>query len=221
MRVYFVRHGESELNKTTRHQSPDEKLSPLGLKQAKMVAKRFGSLKVDVILSSHYDRAQATAEEIAKITKSKIVTNDKLFERLQPSIFWGKEYDDPRLVDAKKSILENMNDADWHHSDEENFHDFKQRAKDIITELEGRSEEHIVVVTHGIFLMVIFGYLMFGDELTPGLFNRVYGFTWTHNTGISVVDYRYPKLGPHEMTGHKRWRLMTWNDHSHLGEIEE
>ncbi len=86
--------------------------------------------------------------------------------------------------------------------------------------MESRKEEHIVVVTHGKFLKAIIGSMMLGDRLNPDTYNLMDGFLWTHNTGVTVVDYKYPELVPKELRKNKRWRLMTWNDYSHLGEIQ-
>lgn len=65
--VYFVQHGESELNvgKETLFIT-DSKLTDEGLKQATLIADRAGRLPIDVILASTLSRAQHTAACISQ-----------------------------------------------------------------------------------------------------------------------------------------------------------
>ena len=70
MKVYFVRHGQTNSNKESRHQFPETPLSDHGLTQADAVAKRFKHLKVDLIISSPYTRALQTATAIKEANNS-------------------------------------------------------------------------------------------------------------------------------------------------------
>ncbi len=72
MNIYLVRHGESELNKVSVHQTEDTPLSPEGIKQANKLAERIKKLKIDFIYSSPYKRAKQTAEIISKKLKKPI-----------------------------------------------------------------------------------------------------------------------------------------------------
>ncbi|HLD62134.1 MAG TPA: histidine phosphatase family protein [Patescibacteria group bacterium] len=66
MKIYFVRHGESVSNALGLRQGPDGGLTAKGIKQAKILAKKFSKIPVDLIVSSPYDRAKLTAQIISK-----------------------------------------------------------------------------------------------------------------------------------------------------------
>jgi broad specificity phosphatase PhoE len=62
---YFIRHGETEWNKTFRYQgSSDVPLSEEGLRQAEKVAARMSQVKLDRLISSPLSRAFNTAKAI-------------------------------------------------------------------------------------------------------------------------------------------------------------
>jgi len=71
MELYLVRHGESEIPPDT-FQS-DFPLSDLGRKQAAAVAARFRDISIDHLLTTPYQRTQATAEAIADVAHVKAI----------------------------------------------------------------------------------------------------------------------------------------------------
>jgi len=205
-KVYFVRHGESEYNAKRLHQHGDVSLSESGVKQAEEIAERFLDISVDVIISSPYLRAKQTAEAISKRINKNIEFEKKIVELVRPSIFVGKNYDDKSIEFIKKYIKENEHNPEWRYADEENFFDIKNRALEFLLELSRRDESEILVVTHGHFLRVIIGCMMFGDGFSPKEFAYLEHFLVIKNTGLTLCEY-----------GKNGWKLVTWNDHAHLG----
>ena len=63
MKLYFVRHGESQGNVAGIHQSGSVALSENGIIQAQKVAERFATIAIDVIFASDYTRALETAKK--------------------------------------------------------------------------------------------------------------------------------------------------------------
>lgn len=96
--------------------------------------------------------------------------------------------------------------------DGENFAEIVSRTDGALTFLEDCEEESIVVVTHGCFLRVIVARILLGDFLTSELFLRFHKVTATKNTGITVRKYDKKHVGED-----LSWRLLTYNDHAHLG----
>lgn len=207
MRVYFVRHGESEFNRVDKHQHPDVALSAHGMMQAEKVAERIKKITASIIISSHYKRAKQTAEAIKKMTGKPLIYSELFKEKANPQEIVGKKYDDVVAMRVKKIIKDNENDPNYHFSTEENFFDFRDRAKKAWNFLTGRKENEIIVVTHANFLMLLLAYLVHGDELTPKMFWAFMSRLRHKNTGITVF----------EKTESNEWKLITWNDHSHLG----
>lgn len=207
MRVYFVRHGESELNATRTHQHSHTPLSSKGREQAKAVAERLKHLPIDCIYASDYERAKQTAEIINDALQKELTFTSLLRERKRPSEVQGKQINDFEVLKIQKMIRDNWHDPEWHYSDEENFFDVKRRAEEFISVLQSETKENIAVVTHGGFSRFMVSLLMFGDNLTPELFDQFYNFMKMTNTGITMCEHKGDN-----------WKLLTWNDYAHLAE---
>lgn len=206
MNVYFVRHGESEGNVASVHQSGKTKLTANGLKQAAMMAQRFSKITVDVIFSSDYDRAAKTAEQISLVTEKPVIHTPLLREVKRPSELEGKSHYDPAIKKLKKLLDEHANDPAWHYSDEENMHDLINRAQQSLDFIAARKEENIVVVSHGVFLRLLVSTMMYGTQAPLSFYEAFIKFTKHQNTGITFCR---------NIDGN--WKLISWNDHAHLG----
>lgn len=207
MKVYFVRHGESTFNALGLHQHSHVSLSEAGKKQADFVAKRFEKIPVDFIIASPFVRARQTAEIINAVVKKEIAYSELLAEIKRPTVVERKSVTDPSALEVKDAILTHYHEEAWHHSDEENFYDLHKRALLFITHIEGLPQESILVVTHGIILKMIIASMFFKKRLTSNAFLSFEGFFRTKNAGITVC----------EKENGSGWRLLAWNDSSHLG----
>lgn len=222
MRVYFVRHGESELNVKDLHQHPEDPLSRTGIKQAKALAERFTKIPIDKILSSDYIRAKRTAEYIAEATRKPIELTKLLRERKRPSELIGKPFKSSETRKTYRLLYNHSHDPNWHYSDEENFYDAVKRAEHFVEFVENQKEKNIVVVSHGAMIKFIVAVMMVERDkflLTPELFNRLYYFYRASNTGITICEKRTLDFVSDKVETHirRRWHLVTWNDHAHLG----
>src|SRR3989344_9399934 len=128
MKLYLVRHGQTEYNAMSLHQHGDVDLSELGINQAKVLAKRFSKIPVDVIYSSSLKRAKETAKIINKALKKKVIYSDFLKEKKNPSEIVGKRADTDEIQEIHQEINLNSDNLSWHYSDEENFIEFKERV---------------------------------------------------------------------------------------------
>lgn len=209
MKVYFVRHGETEGNVLKIGQTSTTPLTRTGLEQAKYVAKRFKTIQIDLIVSSPYTRASQTAEFIAKETGKPLRYLDALKEIKGPTIVEGMSYIHPDRINIDEKIKENIHNPEWRYEDAENFYDVKKRAETSIEYLENLNMENVCVVAHGIILRAIFFTMAFGGKYTHELYYPVEQFLYMSNTGITICE---KKQG-------KKWRLITYNDFAHLGEV--
>jgi len=207
MKLYFIRHAESKFNaQEISHQDETNELTPEGIRQAKVVANRFRDTPIDIILSSDSTRAQQTAEEISKVLHKKIFYTDTLRELRRPSIIVGKKDQDPKVIEIVAALNKNARLQDWHYSDEENFYDFKKRVYAFFDYLQLFKEEDILIVTHGITLRMMVTLMCFKD-IDPETFLKLFNFLEPYNTGITICD----------KNENNEWKLITWNDHAHLG----
>lgn len=206
MKVYLVRHGETEGNASNRYQTPHTPLSTIGLFQADHIANRFKTIHIDAILSSTMKRAKQTAEKISKEKNLKIEYKDILRERKTPSDIQGERKDNPKVKKVERLQLESENKPDWHYSDEENAHDLIKRSRQIITMLEMRKEKELLVVSHGEMIRFIVLTMMFQETMKPERWRTHREFFTVSNTGVTLCEREK-----------NRWKMITWNDHAHLG----
>lgn len=210
--VYFVRHGHSVANAGNTFQEPSSPLSELGREQAEKIALRASRINFDALISSPYPRARDTAITIGSKTNKTPEFSDLFIERIKPTIISGKSSDDPRLhaiyLEWEESLYTNGSKIE----DGENYEEIIKRADMALDFLEKRSEENILVVTHGFFMRTIFARLLLDESLNPENYRKILRRTWTENTGLSAIKHKWDKKD--EVY---RWRLWILNDHAHLG----
>ena len=179
------------------------------------MARRFDSIPVDVIFSSPMTRAAQTAKSIAERTGHTVIENELFEEIKRPSDVRGKSKEDPEVRAIMKEVKNHFTDPAWRHSDEENYFLLKERAEKALAFLAARTEENILVVTHGEILKMLLSVVAFGSNVTPGIYDRFKRTFVPFNTGISKIQYDLSfGLNP------DGWYVLAWNDHAHLGEVE-
>ena len=117
--VYFVRHGESEMNAGNVWVGRGTKLTKKGTEQAGFVASRCEKLPIEVIISSTLLRAEQTAKIVNEKIKSKIEYSDLFIERKWPSEQINLPKDHPKAEEAKKAVWDNFSNPEFRYSDEE------------------------------------------------------------------------------------------------------
>lgn len=212
-RVYFVRHGESGANATGKPGDPASPLTPKGERQSHFLAERFAHIPLDVIIASPYVRTRQTAEIFNRRLDKPVVYSELFTERRNPDAEIGLESGDPKRLDIHEKILEHFHVPGWRHSNEENFEDLHERGLQALAFLSERPETNVAVITHGGFLRMLVALMLQGPKLSSQEFMRIMMCLVTRNTGITLCEWRPDaRYGP--------WKLITWNDHAHLGEID-
>ncbi len=220
--IYFVRHGESELNAKNFRQGREGHLSAGGKEQANFAAERFTKIPVEIIFSSPYVRAEETARAIQEKVGKPLEILELLSERRNPKEIIGRSSNDPEVANILDRIDRSFHTNDLRYSDEENFADLKERTKKLLRFLEARSEEHIICVTHHIFLRAVVGYIERGEKFNANDFAKFSFLNPLNNAGITLCAYEEQLKGwwwnkepidPHENIG---WRLVVWNDYGRL-----
>lgn len=153
-KLILIRHGETEQNRNNILQGAiDTKLSELGLFQAEKVAERLKDEKIDVLVSSHLQRAVKTAEAIARQNayfqenKGQMVV-DKAFREISYGVMDGKDRNE--IWNDKRHQLSALDQYNFKYEKGESIRDvhlrIKRALKKLLKEHEGKT---IAIVMHG------------------------------------------------------------------------
>lgn len=149
MRIYLVRHGETELNrKQCYYGHTDTALSERGICQAKHLGEYFRETSFDRVISSPLKRAVSTAEYILGDRKQKIELDERLAEQ-NFGIFEGYTYDE--LIQKYPDEFEHWNKdfSNYRIPGGESFFDVRKRIDDFIGELPEKKETVLLVAHKG------------------------------------------------------------------------
>jgi len=159
MKIFLVRHGESEANEKGIHQGQriDTGLSKRGKEQAKLIAERLKDEKIEAIYSSDLKRAKETAEEIAKFHKKKIIL-DKRLREFDLGDFTELENRWELMQEHKKKESERLGIKRWEVSPPGGESEWAHilRVKSFLKDIE-QHEGNIIVVAHGGTNRIFFG----------------------------------------------------------------
>jgi len=219
---YFVRHGESILNARHIRQGREGGLSELGREKARETGVRLSRTNFDVMLVSPYERTKETAEIIAEKVKiaKPVEYLELLIERKNPTEIVGKSADDPSVTYIVDTIDRSFHEDNFRYSDEENFSDLKDRARNLLEYLEKRKERKVLIVTHSIFLKMVAAYIIHRDELDAKKYNLLSFTNSSNNASITVAEYN---SGPfkNRLLGmffnpapEDRWKILAWDDYT-------
>lgn len=207
--IYFIRHGETLYNRRWIHQHALVPLSDKGKQQAKKVARRFKHRDIDIIIASDTKRTQETAEEIKKTTKVDIEYEPVLREYRRASSVTGSSYFTPKSLLSVGLTLLHANDPDYRYEDAESVSIFQQRCRDGLQMILDREEEHIIVVSHRVYISGMLIALENDCKATTKHFMRLLlGSQHMHNTGVTKLVWKPTKGG--------KWFLEYVDDYSHL-----
>lgn len=156
MKIYFIRHGQSEYNVNRLiNQNPKIKvnLTKKGVKQALLAGERFSKTNFDVIFSSEFLRTHETAKLIKGNRKAEIIFDKRISE-----IRLGFEGLPVEIYNAQ-AVRDLLN---FRIKGKESWIDVKKRAADFVDFLKGESYDNVLVVTHEVVVqcaLSIFGKL--------------------------------------------------------------
>ncbi len=209
MKLYLVRHGQTEYNVSSMHHHDHIGLSKLGIQQAEKLAEQFLNIPIDIVYSSNLERARHTAVIINKTIKKGILYLDFLNEIKNPSEVIGKKRDSDKVKEVHSIIAENHHNPAWHYSDEENFSEFKNRVGKFLDILEKvPPESNVLAVTHGGPIRILALFMLLGEEFTPENFHKFKTSLKINNSGITVC----------EKEPGRNWTIKTFNNCAHLDE---
>ena len=190
MSIFLIRHGETLGNASRTVQLPDNPLSPRGIAQAELLARRLEREGIAAILASDFARAAATAERLRRVTGAP-VRHDPLLQERNFGDLRGTPYAELGF-DMFAPDYAPPNGETW-----EAFHARVDRAWALVQEAAATAGGHLAVVTHGLVCRSLAGRHL---VLPAGLDAPE---RW-ENTALTIIDYPAP------------WRVQVLNCIAHL-----
>ena len=204
IRLYLIRHGETEWNLTGRWQGhTDIPLNAIGIEQARILADRLRDegQRFTAIYSSDLARAWQTAEAIGNALKL-APRPDPAFREIDIGWWGGLTRAEIEARDGD-ALLRLDAEEDLPRGGGETMRDLYLRASAAMERLAAaHAGETLIIVTHGGTVRVLLGHARTNGRLILPLHFESIG-----NTAISIVD--------HDAAG---WHIRTTNDTIHLAE---
>lgn len=199
MRLFLIRHGQTEWNINGRAQGhTDIPLDHVGLHQAALLGQRFEGEEIDLVLSSDLQRARMTADAVASATGAPLELLPALRER-GFGTWEGKHF----VEFAAALAASHLGRFDFTPPDGESFRDVWARLEPVASRLR-KVDGNVVVVSHGGSLSLLLAMLIGGQIEISQSFRFA-------NTGVTELG-RLPDGRVH---------LATYNDTRHLESIHE
>ncbi|HUV72484.1 MAG TPA: histidine phosphatase family protein [Clostridia bacterium] len=209
MKLYLVRHGETDAKEKGKRQTPDSPLSQKGKEQAEATGERLAKEEFDFILSSRWPRAKQTAQIIAQKTHKKTKYLDNVHERKHDPKLAGLELESKLNNQYSQQMNKNYQDLDWKFLDGcESLREAMARAKNVKDFLlKNFFDKTLVLVTHGIFLRCLWSICVLGKENQDGVLLKLFHTPLFDNASISLIWYDEK---------HQLWRTEYLNNTEHL-----
>lgn len=160
--IYFVRHGETiENTQRILIGTQPGKLTSTGKAQAQALATYFKHRAIDSIYSSPLQRAYDTAAVISAEIKKGITFMEDLKERDMGNLTGIRREEFTALWNRQKDQLH------FRPGDGESYVDIMERVRCVLSFLEKKNQQKIVVVSHGRFLKLLINYVQAWDWCSP------------------------------------------------------
>lgn len=202
MKLFLIRHGESENNKGRLYSGQcNPKLTELGKRQAESIRPILEKVDFDAVYSSDLVRARETCS-IALPNAEPIIT-EKIREfsigSLESQPYYIPKGDNDGLY---IELLKNRKAFDYSPYGGENIDDVIARFNKFLKEIETKSYENVAAFCHaGLITAVV-------CNILGALFDR--DAVHCPNCAIVVLEF-----------DGERWRLLVWNYGAELGEGKE
>lgn len=141
MKIYVVRHGQTNINELGYHGTENDDLTDLGISEAKELANKLKNINFDLIICSPMIRTKHTCE-ILNVNKIPVIYDDRIKERNAGNLS-GKS----RENENREEYWNYYSTIQYGTS--ENIKDFFERVYDFLDELKTKEYKSVLIVTHG------------------------------------------------------------------------
>jgi broad specificity phosphatase PhoE len=213
MEIYFVRHGETDLNRRHIHQSDQTPLNELGQRQAEVVAKVIANFKPTHLLTSPLARTVQTAKIITRTIGLKAVFMDSVVELVRPQGVIGFSHYGFKSLWFVFNWFFNKNPSYWQKTGGESRDSFFRRINQAKDELEALPKDAVViVVSHSIFINFFVAYIC--NEKPLSVFKaslRLLKVKRLNNSSLVHIHF-----DSETKSNTCPWTLVTFDDDAHV-----
>ena len=145
MKVYYVRHGQTDWNLARRMQGggTEKDLNETGLKQAEETRKELENVNYDIVIRSPMHRAEQTAEIINQGRNVPIIVDERMRERKLG------ELEGHPITDEMESRIWNY-ELNAQINGGESLHEFEKRILDFLEDIKQKyKDKTVLIVAHG------------------------------------------------------------------------
>ena len=199
LKIYLMRHGETDFNKANLELGQDDQmpLNYLGIIQSEKLAERLKSIKFNKIFSSNLRRALQTTEEIKKTSNPEIIFDERLKEyepgKVSPSSEkWMKKYN--------KMLKSGMSKYDIRPFGGENIWDLIKRVNSFLEDIQ-KEKGTIGIISHAGVNSV---FINLSQKREKKNFLKIK----QDNTCINILEFSKGK-----------WKIKTINDSDHINDL--
>jgi 2,3-bisphosphoglycerate-dependent phosphoglycerate mutase len=173
--IYIIRHCEAE------GQPPSAQLTGKGFEQAHHLARFFGEIKIDRIISSPFLRARQTVEPLAQKKGLTVEVDERLSERTLSTEV---------LTDWLEDLKTTFDDLEYRLPGGESSNEAMKRAVSVIDGIN--SNETTLIVSHGNLISLLLKY-----------YDSEYGFEQWKN--LSNPDVFLLRISDNETSFERLW----------------
>lgn len=185
MKIYVIRHGETDANKNSVLQgSSNWPLNEYGVKLAVISGQNMKGIKFDACFSSPLDRAKQTAQLVLENSGNNIeIQYDDRLKELNMGIYEGKKFKPDELeVPIMKILLFKWNAfLCGRFKEGETARELCNRTQDFLKELSTKNYENVLVSTHGCAMRAML------NMLYENKFNFWQGRV-PYNCAVNIID---------------------------------
>ena len=182
MKLYFIRHGESQGNLEGKIQgSMDFPLSALGEKQVDLISSYCNDIHLDYIYSSDLTRAYETAKKIGEVKELPVRKWEKIREvHLGPlQGMTREEIKDKYPITQEKSIITSG------IAGTETVEELTERCQSLLDQLEkAHKNDSVALISHGGFISIFLMFMIAKDQWASLQRPFVIG-----NTSVTLIEW--------------------------------
>lgn len=152
MKLYVIRHGQTEKNKNHIIADIEEDINETGIRQATTISKELNKKDIDLIICSPSKRTKHTLELLKLNSNIEVIYDDRLIERDMGI------YENSKFEDLDWNLFWNYYDKKY--KELESMKNVYSRISNLLDELKEKYEnKNILLITHGGCFRAIYWYI--------------------------------------------------------------